>query len=61
MMISFILILFLLWLFFKLGIGFIKIAAFLFIAIITAIFFTYLLLPLIVAMIIIGLIWKVVQ
>lgn len=45
-MLSFLLILFLLWLFFKLGVGLIKIFIFLFIAAIVAAFFTYLLLPL---------------
>lgn len=44
-MLSFLLALFLLWLFFKLGIGIIKIIAFLFIIILTGIFFTSLLLP----------------
>lgn len=44
-MLSFLLVLFLLWLFFKLGIGLIKIIAFLFVLGIIAAFFTYLLLP----------------
>lgn len=45
-MLSFLLTLFLLWLFFKLGIGLIKIIAFLVIIGIVAGLFTYLLLPL---------------
>ncbi|RVU71532.1 MULTISPECIES: hypothetical protein [Lactobacillus] len=60
-MLSLILGLFLLWLFFKLGIGVIKIFAFLFVAIITAIFFTYLLLPLLALGLIGGLLWAVVR
>lgn len=60
-MLSFLLILFLLWLFFKLGIGLIKIFVFLFIAAIVAAFFTYLLLPLLALCAIGGLAYAVVR
>lgn len=60
-MLSFLLILFLLWLFFKLGIGLIKIFAFLFITIIVAAFFTYLLLPLLAFLAIGGLVFAAVR
>lgn len=56
-MLSFLFIFFLGWLFFKLGFGLIKIAAFLFVAIIVAAFFAYLLLPLLAAALIGGLLW----
>lgn len=60
-MLSFLLVLFLLWLFFKLGIGLVKIFAFLFVAIIVAAFFTYLLIPLLAIFAIGGLLWAVVR
>lgn len=44
-MLSFLIILFLLWLFLKLGIGLIKVFAFLIVACILATFFAYLLIP----------------
>lgn len=60
-MLSFLLILFLLWLFLKLGIGIIKIIGFLFIIVITAAFFTYLLFPLLVIFVIGGLLWNAIR
>ena len=60
-MLSILLILFLAWLFFKLGIGIIKIIFFLIIAGITAVFFAYLLIPLIAILAIGGLLWAVVS
>ncbi|GAA3630325.1 hypothetical protein GCM10022297_06470 [Lactobacillus hamsteri] len=60
-MLSILLILFLAWLFFKLGIGMIKIIFFLIIAGITAVFFAYLLIPLIAILAIGGLVWAVVS
>lgn len=56
-MLSILLIIFLAWLFFKLGIGMIKIIFFLIVAGITAIFFAYLLIPLIALFAIGGLAW----
>lgn len=56
-MLSFLFILFLGWLFFRLGFSLIKITAFLFVAIIVAAFFTYLLLPLLAAALVGGLLW----
>lgn len=60
-MLSFLLILFLFWLSFKLGIGLIKIFAFLFVIALIAAFFTYLLLPLLVILAIGGMIFAVVR
>lgn len=60
-MLSILLILFLAWLFFKLGIGIIKITFFLIVAGITAVFFAYLLIPLIAILAIGGLLWAVVS
>lgn len=60
-MLSFLLALFLLWLFFKLGIGIIKIIAFLFVIVITAFFFTYLLLPLLAIFLVGGLAWAAIR
>lgn len=56
-MLSFLFILFLGWLFFRLGFDLIKITAFLFVAIIVAAFFTYLLLPLLALALVGGLLW----
>lgn len=60
-MFSFLLILFLLWLFFRLGFGFFRIAAFLFLTIIVACFFAYLLLPLLIMAAVGGLLWAVIR
>lgn len=60
-MLSILLILFLLWLFFKLGIGLIKAFAFIFVIAIVGIFFTYLLLPLLITFIIGGLLYAVIS
>lgn len=60
-MLSILLILFLAWLFFKLGIGIIKIIFFLIVVGITAVFFAYLLIPLIALLAIGGLLWAVIS
>lgn len=60
-MLAFFLILFLLWLFFKLGIGLVKAFAFILVIGIVGIFFTYLLLPLLVLFIIGSLFFAVIS
>lgn len=60
-MLSLLLVLFLLWLFFKLGIGLVKIFAFLFVIAIVAAFFTYFLIPLLAIFIVGGLIYALVS
>ncbi|WP_281828511.1 MULTISPECIES: hypothetical protein [Lactobacillus] len=56
-MLSFLLVLFLLWLFFKLGIGIIKIIGFLIVVAIIAAFFAYLLIPLLALLAVGGLVF----
>lgn len=60
-MLSLLLSLFLIWLFFKLGIGFFKILLFLVAIGLTFVFFAYLVLPLLVVLIIGGLVWAVIS
>lgn len=60
-MLSILLILFLLWLFFKLGLGIVKIGAFLLVAIVVAAFFTYLLLPLLALALVGTLVWAIIR
>lgn len=60
-MLSLLLTLLLLWLFFKLGIGLIKIIGFLLIAGIMFFFFTYLLLPFLAIMLVGSLVWATIR
>lgn len=60
-MFAFILILFLLWLSFRIGIGLFKVFLFLFLVMMCALFFTYLVMPLIIMGIMASLVWSLIS
>lgn len=60
-MLSLLIVLFLIWLFFKMGAGIIKILGFLIGVGLIFVFFTYLLLPLLAILLVGGIIWAVIR
>lgn len=60
-MLSLLMVLFLIWLFFKLGVGLVKILGFLIAIGLIFVFFTYLLIPILAILLIGGLVWAVVK